>query len=91
MRPDLGAVTVQSAGSFPGLEITAADGKKRIRLGLEDGAASLSVLDKDGKLRASFGSTGLETVKTGATEQTAESSLVLFDKKGKVLFRAPGF
>jgi hypothetical protein len=79
---DLGAVTVQSAGSSRGLEITAADGKKRIRLGLEDDAGSLSVRDKDEKVRASLGSIGLETVKTGATEQTAESSLVLFGGEG---------
>jgi len=45
--------------------------------------------DKGGKIRAALGVTGMETIATGDTHKTAESSLVLFDKEGKVLWRVP--
>ncbi len=52
-------------------------------------SAGLTLFDHDEKPRAALGSVDLMTARTGATEQTAESSLVLFDKKGTVIFRAP--
>jgi len=73
----------------PSLTMDDAAGKTRVDLSITDGASSLDLSDKEGKVRAAFGSTGLESTKTGATEQTAESSLVLFDKEGKVIFRVP--
>jgi hypothetical protein len=36
-----------------------------------------------------LGVTNLELTRTGAKETTAESSLVLFDKDGKVIHKAP--
>jgi hypothetical protein len=50
---------------------------------------SLNLYDANGQLRAVLGSTDLETIKTGATEKTAPSSLTLFDKDGKVMWRKP--
>jgi hypothetical protein len=50
---------------------------------------SLNLYDADGQLRAALGSTDLETIKTGATETTAPSSLTLFDKDGKVMWSRP--
>jgi hypothetical protein len=55
----------------------------------EKGKALLSLSDKEGHLRAVLGPTSLETVKTGATEETAPGSLTLFDKEGKVIWQAP--
>jgi len=49
----------------------------------------LNLLDENGNNRAVLGSIGLETVATGGTEETPLSSLTLFDKKGKVIWRAP--
>jgi hypothetical protein len=49
----------------------------------------VALFDKDGKQRAALGSTDLVTVKTGAEQRTAESSLVLFDRERKVIFKAP--
>jgi hypothetical protein len=73
-----------------GLELYDAIGHSRLHLGLDAGdALSLRLFDKDEKVRATFGSASLAAVATGATEQTAESSLVLFDKAGKVIFRVP--
>ena len=54
-----------------------------------DGLAHAAVFDKPGKLRAVLGSKAPETTRTGATETVAPSSLMLFDKEGKVIFRAP--
>jgi len=51
--------------------------------------AQLNLSDKDGNNRAVLGSTSLETTRTGTVTKTAESSLVLFDKKGKVIWSAP--
>jgi len=65
-------------------------GKHRLRLGVDkDGAGSLRLCDKDGKGRAVLGCTELVTIKTGEETKRAESSLVLFDKEGKVIFQAP--
>ena len=58
-----------------------------LKLG-EDGKPSMSLSDAE-RPRATLGCTPLEITKTGATERTAESSLVLFDKEGKVLYQLP--
>lgn len=49
----------------------------------------LSLADENGRERATLGCTSLVGTETGGTEQLAPSSLVLFDKKGKVIYRAP--
>lgn len=54
-----------------------------------NGTARLYLSDKEGTKRAVLGHTALETIRTGVVEQTAASSLVLFDKDGKVLWKAP--
>ena len=41
------------------------------------------------KPRAVLGSTSLELIKTGTIEKRPESSLVLFDKDGKVIWQTP--
>ena len=65
-------------------------GKSRATLGLlRDGGPSLTFCDEKGRSRAELGVSSLETIRTGAVEKRAESSLVLFDKDGKVLWAAP--
>jgi len=71
------------------LHLFDADWKLRAGLTVEDGAPGLNLYDAEGNHRAALGSTSLETVKTGAVTKTAPSSLVLFDKEGKVIFKAP--
>jgi len=66
--------------------------KQYKRIGMrttDDGNPSLEVSDSNHRVRAALGCTNLETMKTGETRQTAESSLVLFDKEGKVMWKAP--
>jgi hypothetical protein len=56
---------------------------------LADGSPAVILSDRDGTFRAALGVAELEGTKAGAKERTAPSSLVLFGKDGKVLFRAP--
>ncbi len=73
-----------------GFEVVDSQGKVCAALGLKsDGTSALALRDKDGKGRAVLGTTELETIRTGESGKTAESSLVLFDKDGKGLWQAP--
>jgi hypothetical protein len=54
-----------------------------------DGAPSLELFDASGNTRAVLGNSELEAPKTGTVEKRPESSLVLFDKDGKVIWQAP--
>jgi len=54
-----------------------------------DARPSLSLSDQKGNVRATLGSADLVLAKTGSKEQTAESSLFLFDREGHVIFEAP--
>lgn len=53
------------------------------------GDAKLELYDNDGNLRTVLGNTDLEVTHTGETRKRPISSLVLFDKKGKVSWSAP--
>jgi hypothetical protein len=77
--------------SFPEGSFLSLVGERNIRarLWLDSDGPNLSLYDKKGNIRATLGSTSLETIRTGTATKTAESSLVLFDKKGKVLWSAP--
>ena len=50
---------------------------------------SLRLIDTQGKTRTVLGTTDLVNTKTDQETKTAPSSLVLFDKDGKVLWKAP--
>jgi L-asparaginase II len=45
--------------------------------------------DEKERIRAVLGHTNLEITRTGSVEQRSASSLVLFDKDGKVMWTAP--
>lgn len=65
-------------------------GKLRLALVLwSDGSPEVLLRDKQGQGRAALGVQNLVTEKTGATEKTAVSSLILYDKEGHLLWRAP--
>lgn len=64
-------------------------GTKRVGLSVGDGETTLGLFDESGSKRASLGTTMITVTKTGEKRQLAESSLVLFDKDGKLLFQAP--
>ena len=64
-------------------------GTKRVGLSVGDGETTLGLFDESGSKRASLGTTMITVTKTGEKRQLAESSLVLFDKDGKMLFQAP--
>lgn len=64
--------------------------KNRALLGLRrDGEPYLSLLDKNGQVRAALGSIDLKNPITGLNEKRPCSSLVLFDQDGKVIWSTP--
>jgi hypothetical protein len=63
--------------------------KAHLGLNIIENEPSLELTDNNGNLRAVLGSTDLEKIRTGSTEKTAASSLVLFDKEGHVMWKAP--
>jgi hypothetical protein len=66
-----------------------ADHGSELRLTNGPDGPAMQLFDDPKTLRAVLGNTNLQTVRTGSKEMTALSSLVLFDKEGKVLWRAP--
>jgi hypothetical protein len=64
-------------------------GNERIGLEITNDNPGVDLYDEKGNTRAVLGRAPLETVRTGATEVTAPSSLTLFNKEGNVIWRAP--
>lgn len=54
-----------------------------------DGLPRVQLFDQDTQMRAVLGHTELQITRTRSVEQRQASSLVLFDEKGTVLWRAP--
>lgn len=65
------------------------DGKRRAWIIASSLGTEITLYDKDFKPRAVIGVTTLENPRTGVKEQRPSSSLVLFDKDGKVIWKAP--
>lgn len=86
-----GASLVTSfGGEGPGLFLLDKKGEIRTDLRLQaDGEPRLELTDETNKTRAVLGHTELETTRTGSVEKRPASSLVLFDKEGKVIWSAP--
>jgi len=74
----------------PHLVLFDKDGRLRVEAAVRpDGAPGLDLYDQAGKLRAVLGATVIGTNRTSTVARRPESSLVLFDKEGKVLWQAP--
>jgi len=74
----------------PILVLVDAAGRFRLYLYLNpEGSPSLTLQDKAEHSRAVLGATELETVKIEEVTMRSESSLVLFGKDGKVIWKAP--
>jgi len=74
----------------PGLILRDAAGMNRAKLALDSlGVPYLQLYDKSEVVRSVLGTTSLEAKKTGVVEVRPESSLVLFNKAGKVIWKAP--
>ncbi len=82
---------LEAAGDGPaGLAIYDADENARLRSAVtEEGAPAVKLIDADGTLRASLGTIALKEAGSGANERTQAGSLVLFDRKGGVVFKQP--
>ncbi|MGD8226338.1 MAG: hypothetical protein PVH82_18235 [Desulfobacteraceae bacterium] len=77
-------------GGGPSLTLMDGRMKNRAVLGLwEDGEPYLRLLDRNGQVRATLGSTVLRDSLTGSSVRRPCSSLVLFDEKGRIIWSAP--
>jgi hypothetical protein len=78
------------ADQSAGLAIYDADENARLRsVVAADGGPAVKLIGADGTLRASLGNVSLKEAGTGANERTQEGSLVLYDRKGAVVFKQP--
>jgi hypothetical protein len=74
----------------PVLALSDAAGKTRAIVSLtKDNAPYLGLWDKNGTASAVLGATSLQTIKTEGVRMRPESSLMLFDKDGKVMWKVP--
>ena len=88
--PDVSVALYGSGIARPGLYLMSGLASIRATLQLDDdGSPRLELLDANNRARAVLGRTVLETIRTGESIERPESSLVLFDKDGKVIWRAP--
>src|SRR5215469_5782062 len=79
-----------SPTGLPSLTLWDENDHLRAMLGTDaDGSPSLLLNDEKEHSRAVLGNVGLENTKTGSTENTGPSSLVLFGKDRRVIWRAP--
>jgi hypothetical protein len=88
--PFFNMVLEPSRKGGPSLIMMDSQMKSRALLGLSDkGEPHLSLLDEKGQTRLALGSAEFTNPLTGLREKRACSSIVLFDKDGKVLWSAP--
>ena len=71
-----------------GLRDEKGDGRA-VLIVLPDGRPLLGLYDENGKSRAALGATDLRDTRTGTAVKRPESSLVLFDPEGKIMWSAP--
>ena len=76
------------ADGAPQLALLDQNGKERLLMSVGTSGPSV-VLRDENQDRAVLGHTELEATATGTVEQRAASSLVLFDRNGKVIWRVP--
>jgi hypothetical protein len=88
----VGELSSGSIGGSPVLALADQRSKPRAVLELDpfaQGAPRLELFDENWKKRVVIGRTALEVTRTGAVTELPESSLVLFDKDGRVLWKTP--
>ena len=73
-----------------GISLRDKNSNRAFEIGLRsEGEPYLELLDKSGQSRAVLGSTTTVTVKTGEEHRKSPSSLIFFDKDGKVMWQVP--
>lgn len=84
----IAALSTSPESGEPFLVLYGKDGKYRALLELAGDSPRLILRDSDSKTRVVLGSTELTTTK-GAVRKRPESSLVMFNKDGKLIWSAP--
>ena len=72
----------------PSLVLSDAKEQSQILLNARPGTPSLDLYDSEG-CRAAVGGADLKTLSTGEIHKTSAASITMFDKEGKIIWRAP--
>lgn len=71
-----------------GMFFTIQEGKEEQKVGIHASGPTIELSDKQG-FETVIGSTNLETKKTGESRKTSAASIVIFNKAGTVIWKAP--
>ncbi len=85
----LGAAKAPGTIQAKSFQVVDDSGRVTAVLDTHGDGARLILYDKAGKPRAMLGTGDLKIPATGSTEHRAESSLVLLNEKGRMLWKAP--
>jgi hypothetical protein len=82
-------VDLLTGTNFAGMSVSDSIGRERINLGTQADHTAFTLFDEAKVPRTTIGSSSLISTKTEIVERRPVSSIVLFDKEGKVLWSAP--
>jgi len=85
----LSALAISPDTGEPFMFINGKDGKYRLMLNLDHGSPQIILRDYKAQTRLVIGSTEITSKARGITEKRPESSLVMFDGEGKLIWSAP--
>ena len=85
----MAALAISPDTGEPFLFINGKDGKYRLMLNLDHGSPQIILRDNNAQTRLVVGSTEITSRNKGIVEKRPESSLVMFNKDGKLIWSAP--
>jgi len=85
----MAALAISPDTGEPFFIINGKDGKYRIMLNIEQGSPQITLRDNNAQTRLVLGNYEITNRNKGTIEKRPESSMVMFNKDGKLIFSAP--
>jgi hypothetical protein len=85
----LAALAVSPDTGEPFFFINGKDGKYRIMFNIDQGSPQIMLRDNNAQTRMELGATEITNQSKGTIEKRPESSIVMFNKDGKLIWSAP--
>jgi hypothetical protein len=85
----MAALAISPDTGEPFFIINGKDGKHRIMLNIEQGSPQITLRDNDAQTRLVLGNYEMTNRNKGTIDKRSESSIVMFNKDGKLIFSAP--
>ena len=85
----MAALAISPDTGEPFLFINGKDGKYRLMLNIDHGSPQVILRDNNAQSRLIIGSSEITSRNKGTVEKRPESSMVMFDKDGKLIWLAP--